>query len=90
MSTASNRGSACCVQCGQPIETWGCVQLCARCLCARLWNELEADDWVMVRRHQNGDLWVNSNLAGTRDSTNATALKLDVRKELEDRLGALV
>lgn len=79
-----------CRECGDPVEIWGCVLLCDRCLAARLWGELEQDDWLMVRRHPNGDIWIKSNINRDRKGTNATALKVDVRKWFEEQIEAFV
>lgn len=77
-----------CAECGAHIEAWGVVKLCDRCLCARLWKELERDDHLMIRRHPNGDVWVQSQISGNRNSTNVTALKVDVHKWFEERIEA--
>lgn len=77
-----------CTECGSDVAVWGCVSLCDRCLDARLWRELDRDDYVLVRRMPHGEIWVTDNIGRTRHSTNATYLNLDVRRELESRLAA--
>jgi hypothetical protein len=74
-----------CRECGDEFELWGSVLLCDRCLCARLWKELEGDDYVMIRRIPSGDLFLNSNRNGSKRGTNLTLMHLDVEKELLER-----
>lgn len=78
-----------CAECQAPIPVWGAVRLCDRCLCARLWEELEADDFLLIRKHPNGDIWVKSQISGNRHATNATALKVDVRAWFEKEIRML-
>ncbi len=72
-----------CPECGGPLGEAGCVRLCDRCLCARLWTNLEADDYVLVRRKRGGEgmVTLKSNLNGDQHFTNLTLLHLDVHEE---------
>lgn len=74
-----------CRECGAHQEVWGCVALCDRCLDARLYRQLEEDDYLMVRRHPNGDIWVKSKMHGTKRMTNATWLNVDIPSWFEQR-----
>lgn len=76
-----------CRRCGEQQDDWGCVALCDRCLCARLWEELERDDYILIRRTPGSDrLWLSSQLDGTKRGTDLTALNLDLRKEVTERI----
>lgn len=78
-----------CHECGAIVETWGCVLLCDRCLCARLWRELEADDFVLLRRR--GDrIWLTSRFSGGNHSTDLTHFDLDPQAESAARIARML
>lgn len=69
-----------CRECGAHVKKWGFVLLCDRCLDARLYNELQADVYVLLRRTPGGNYTLARGRAGAR-WTNLTLMNLDPEKE---------
>lgn len=55
-----------CSECGAYVEVWGCVVLCDRCLDARLYRELKADEFVLLRKQASGRVTLAHGKGGAR------------------------